>query len=256
MMHNTGIKSGSPELSTGSLSVSGPQPGWMTLDEARERAFTGEIVFEVEPEVLVYLDNGVVYYAERVSGPSLARRLVEAGVIEQIQLERGTVRVGDVEHLGRLFDREPSVDRDAVMVVTETSTEDLTTELANYAVATVRVTAYRHHPSGVHRWFVAQLDAQAAARQVGSVSQVDAAIGAEIPGLSMVPDAIGDELVIEWDELSDPTTPLDASGAFDVFMFDPYRAGDMTVSGVEVDVDVDDVIIEFDAVETVEPVEI
>ena len=264
-MHNTGIKSGSPELSTGSLSVSGPQPGWMTLDEARERAFTGEIVFEVDPEVFVYLDNGVVYYAERASDPSLARRLVEAGVIEQIQLERGTVRVGDVEHLGRLFDREPSVDRDAVMVVTETSTEDLTTELANHAVTTVRVTAYRHHPSGIHRWFVALLDAQAAARQMGSVSQIDPTIGSELPGLSMVPDAIGDELVIEWDELSDPTSPLDASGAFDVFMFDPYRDGDRTVTGT--DVDVDDVMIEFDAettevaenaevVETVEVVEI
>ena len=69
MMHNTGIKSGSSEASTAALSVSGSQPGWMTLDEARERAFTGEIVFEVDPEVLAYLDNGVVYYAERASMP-------------------------------------------------------------------------------------------------------------------------------------------------------------------------------------------
>ena len=27
------------------------------------------------------------------------------------------VRVGDVEHIGRLFDREPSIDRDAALVV-------------------------------------------------------------------------------------------------------------------------------------------
>ncbi len=39
----------------------------MTLNEAREHAFTGEIVFESDPEVLAYLDNGIVYYAERAS---------------------------------------------------------------------------------------------------------------------------------------------------------------------------------------------
>ena len=184
MMHNTGIKSGSSETSTGALSVSGPQPGWMTLDEARERSFTGEVVFEVDPEVLVYLDNGVVYYAERASDESLGRRLLDAGIIDRIQLERGTVRVGDVEHLGRLFDREASIDRDAVLVVTETSTEDLITELANHAVTTVRVTAYRHHPSGVHRWFVAQLDAPATARPMGSL--IEPVIAAEFRGVDMV----------------------------------------------------------------------
>ena len=229
MMHNTGIKSGTSQTSTGSLSVSGPQPGWMTLDEARERAFTGEVVFEVDPEVLVYLDNGVVYYAERTSDASLGRRLLDAGVVDRIQLERGTVRVGDVEHLGRLFDREASIDRDAVLVVTETSTEDLITELANHAVTTVRVTAYRHHPSGVHRWFVAQLDSPTAVRPMGSV--VDPVIGAELRSLDMVVDVNDDELIIQWDELSDPTSPLDASNAFDVFMFDPVRDGDMAAVG-------------------------
>jgi hypothetical protein len=81
--------------------VNGPQPVWMTLNEARERAFTGEIVFEADPEVLAYLDNGIVYYAERGADDPLGQRLLEAGVVDTEQLERGTVRVGDVEHLGR-----------------------------------------------------------------------------------------------------------------------------------------------------------
>jgi delta 1-pyrroline-5-carboxylate dehydrogenase len=50
----------------------------MTLNDARERSFTGEIVFETEPEVRAYLDNGVVYFAERATDVGLARRL-EAG---------------------------------------------------------------------------------------------------------------------------------------------------------------------------------
>ncbi len=269
MMHNTGIKSGSSEASTAALSVSGPQPGWMTLDEARERAFTGEIVFEVDPEVLAYLDNGVVYYAERASDASLGRRLLDAGVVDRSQLERGTVRVGDVEHLGRLFEREASIDRDAVLVVTETSTEELIAELANHAVTTVRVTAYRHHPSGVHRWFVTQFDAQGAARQIGPISQVDPVAGLELTSLDLVADVHDDELIIEWDELSDATSPLDASNAFDVFMFDPARDGGVTSADLDDsgfdesgfgefgesgfdDVAFDEVTIDFGAVDTVD----
>ncbi len=249
MMRNTGTQSGSSETLTGVLSVSGPQPAWMTLDEARERAFTGEIVFEVDPEVFAYLDNGVVYYAERASDASLGRRLLDAGVIDRIQLERGTVRVGDVEHLGRLFEREASVDRDAVLVVVETSTEDLIAELANHAVTTVRVTAYRHHPSGLHRWFAAHLDPHAAARQMGSISEMEPI--AELPSLDMVPDANDAELIIEWDDLSDPTSPLDASNAFDVFMFEPVRDGGVADADLHSSFDessFDEVIIEFGAI--------
>jgi hypothetical protein len=240
MMHNTGIKSGSVETVTGALSVSGPQPVWMTLDEARERAFTGEIVFEVDPEVLAYLDNGVVYYAERSSDPSLGRRLLEAGVIETDQLERGTVRVGDVEHLGRLFDRDDSVDRDAVLVVTETATENLIAELANRAVSTVRVTAYRHHPSGVHRWFVAQVDAHAPARVAHSVGQLDSMV-AERRGPSMVSDVTDGELTIEWDELSDPmSATLSPTDGLDVLMFDPFRDGELPAGAEMVDAEMVD----------------
>ena len=232
MMHNTGIKSGSAETATGALSVTGPQPAWMTLDEARERAFTGEIVFEVDPEVLAYLDNGIVYYAERASDVPLGRRLLEAGVVDTGQLERGTVRVGDVEHLGRLFDRDASVDRDAVLVVTETATEALIAELANQAVTTVRVTAYRHHPSGVHRWFVAQLDHVAAAGSMPSVPQMEMAAVDELSGL----DLGAEELTIEWDEFDDGPTDvvtLPEVDEFELAMFDPFR------EGAEGDTDID-----------------
>jgi hypothetical protein len=245
MMHNTGIKSGSADTATGALSVAGPQPAWMTLDEARDRAFTGEIVFEVDPEVLAYLDNGVVYYAERVSDTPLGRRLLEAGVVDTDQLERGTVRVGDVEHLGRLFDRDQSVDRDAVLVVTETATEALIAELANQAVTTVRVTAYRHHPSGVHRWFVAQLDTVVASRPMASVTQIDTSVVDELPGLELG----ADELTIEWDEFDDGPTgvvTLPDVEEFELTMFDPYREGANTDTADGADHEVEEASVEFD----------
>ncbi len=195
MNHNTGITADA--AATAALVIDGPQPVWMTLNEAREQAFTGEIVFETDPEVLAYLDHGIVYYAERVTDASLGHRLLDAGVVDIEQLDRGTVRVGDIEHLGRLFDRDPSVDRDAVVVVAEAATEELIADLANRTIATVRVTAYRHHPSGVHRWFVAPTDLTTPSRPVSEVAQLDYTVVDQLPGL---PFTEADELTIEWDE--------------------------------------------------------
>jgi hypothetical protein len=77
MFHNSGFPADTAD--TAALAVDGPQPVWMTLDAARARAFTGEIVFETDPEVVAYLDNGLVYYAERATDVSLGRRLLDAG---------------------------------------------------------------------------------------------------------------------------------------------------------------------------------
>lgn len=227
MMHNTGITSGPAATAAGALSASGPQPVWMTLDEARDRGFTGEIVFEVDPEVLAYLDNGVVYYAERTADGPLSRRLVEAGVVDSEQLERGTVCVGDIEHLGRLFERDPSVDRDAVLVMTEASTESLIAEMANDAVATVRVTAYRHHPSGVHRWFVGPTDVSPT-RPVTAIGQLDGSVIDDLPGA-----AVGgpDGFAIEWDDLHSVEGVTTSLSVFDdeITLFDPFRDDEVDV---------------------------
>jgi hypothetical protein len=209
MFHNTGITA---ETSAAPLVVKGAQPVWLTLNDARERAFTGEIVFETDPEVFVYLDHGIVYYAERVSDASLGSRLLDAGVVDKAQLDRGTVRVGDIEHLGRLFDRDPSVDRDAVIVVAEAATAELIADMANRVTATARVTAYRHHPSGVHRWFVAPVDPVAVQRPVGAVAQLDSTVVDQLPGL---PFADGDELTIEWDDEFDGEFDGECDDEFD-----------------------------------------
>ncbi len=219
MKHKTGITADAAD--TAALAVSGSQPAWMTLNEARERAFTGEIVFETDPEVHAYLDHGIVYYAERVTDASLGRRLLDAGVLDIEQLDRGVVRVGDIEHLGRLFDRDPSIDRDAVVVVAETATEGLVSDLANRAITSVRVTAYRHHPSGVHRWFVAPLDPAAPQRPLSAVAQLDSTVVDTLPGL---PFGEGDELTIDWDDEIDDIEAMGLDDEFDVSLLDVVDA--------------------------------
>jgi hypothetical protein len=129
-----------------------PRPGWTVLDAVRDRRFTGEVVFDTLPEIRLYADRGNIYLAERSSDPSLGARLVDAGALNATQLEHGAVRIGDSEHLGRLFERVPSVDRHAVLVTTELMTEECVGWLASQRVDDVHVTPYRHHPSGAHRW--------------------------------------------------------------------------------------------------------
>src|SRR6186713_567727 len=129
-----------------------PRPGWVVLDAVRERRFTGEVVFDTTPEVRVYADRGRIYLAERSSDPSLGTRLVDAGALNATQLEHGAMRIGESEHLGRLFERVPSVDRQKVIVTAELMTEECIGWLARVRISDVEVTPYRHHDSGAHRW--------------------------------------------------------------------------------------------------------
>lgn len=130
-----------------------PRPAWVVLDAARDHRFTGELVFHTDDRVHVYLDRGEIYLAETASDPSLGARLVDAGAVNAAQLERGTLRFGDTEHLGRLFERVPSVDRQFVVLVTEMMNEACVTDLARRQVSAVESIPYRHHPAGVYHWF-------------------------------------------------------------------------------------------------------
>jgi hypothetical protein len=130
-----------------------PCPGWKVLDAARGHRFTGEVECATIPATKVFFDAGQLYLAERVSDPSLGARLVDAGALSAAQLERGSMSVGGVAHLGRLFERVRSVDREQVHVVAEMMTEECVGWLASQLVAGIVLAPYRHHPAGVRRWW-------------------------------------------------------------------------------------------------------
>lgn len=141
------------------LRASLPAPGWTVLDAAREQRFTGELRAHTDNglDYHVYVDRGDVYCAERSTDPTLGTRLVEAGAINAAQLEYGMLRIGDIEHLGRLFDRVPSINRDAVFVLNQLMTEETMRSMAARSITDVDATPYRHHPSGMHRWTTIEL---------------------------------------------------------------------------------------------------
>ena len=96
-----------------------PRPGWVVIDAIRERGFTGEVVCATTPVVTIHADRGRIYVAERATDPPLSERLVAAGALTPDALEQGIIRLAGAEHLGRLFERAPQVDRDSVLAAND-----------------------------------------------------------------------------------------------------------------------------------------
>ncbi|MGD9998157.1 MAG: hypothetical protein AB7U39_14640 [Ilumatobacteraceae bacterium] len=134
------------------LETPGPRPVWAILDAAGLRRFTGELTMHCHPAVRAYFNDGEVYFAEREGDPPIGERLLEYGVVTPEQLAAGSVQLGAVTHLGRLFDRVPDLDRDPVEVVLELVTGEVLGEIADHTADGVTIASYRHHPSGVWKW--------------------------------------------------------------------------------------------------------
>lgn len=131
----------------------GPRPAWQVIDAAREMRLTGELSLATVPATRIYLRDGIVYFAERATDGGLGIRLVLEGVLTRAQLAKGTILVNGAEHFGRLFERDPSTDRDAVELAVEQFVDDVLTRVAHETVAEWNIELYKRHASGVDRWY-------------------------------------------------------------------------------------------------------
>ena len=134
-----------------------PRAAWQVIDAARQQAITGELVLGTAPPTRVYLLDGEVYFAERSTDGTLPVRLLSEAVLTHEQLRDGVVMVDGVDHLGRLFERQPLVDRDAVETCVELMTEQVLTDIAEQGVSSARLTLYRRHRNGIDRWYAGRL---------------------------------------------------------------------------------------------------
>ena len=130
-----------------------PRPAWQVIEAARRRYLTGELTLPTTPATRIFLRDGLVYFAERSSDGTLPIRLMVEGVITREQMQRGTVIVNGVEHVGRMFDTDPSIDRASVELCVELFTDDVMIDVANELVPSYEMTLYRRHPSGIDRWY-------------------------------------------------------------------------------------------------------
>jgi len=129
-----------------------PRPAWQVIEAARRQQLTGELSLATTPTTHVYLHDGQVYFAERTTDGGLGVRLLVEGVITRQQMGKGALLVSGVEHLGRMFQRDPSIDRQPVELCVELMTDDVLTSVANDVVDHYTMTMYKRHPSGIDRW--------------------------------------------------------------------------------------------------------
>ena len=134
------------------------RPAWQVIEAARRRYLTGLLVLDTKPVTNVYLRDGQVYFADRSTDGGLGVRLLVEGVITREQMHRATLMVGGVEHLGRMFDRDSTIDRDAVELCVELMTDDVLTAVADTPVNGYKLHLYKRHPSGVDRWLPTRVE--------------------------------------------------------------------------------------------------
>jgi hypothetical protein len=130
-----------------------PRPAWQVIEAARRRYLTGELALPTNPATRIFLRDGMVYFAERSSDGTLPVRLMMEGVITREQMQRGTVIVNGIEHVGRMFDADPTIDRSSVELCAELFTEDVMVSVANTTISSYELHLYRRHSSGIDRWY-------------------------------------------------------------------------------------------------------
>ena len=130
-----------------------PRPAWQVIEATRRQYLTGELTLPTNPATRIFLRDGMVYYAERSSDGTLPIRLMMEGVITREQMQRGTVIVNGVEHVGRMFDADPTIDRPSVELCVELFTDDVMMSVANKVITGYQLVLYRRHSSGIDRWY-------------------------------------------------------------------------------------------------------
>lgn len=155
-----------------------PCQAWQVIEAARRQYLTGELVLDTNPPTHVYLRDGQAYFAERSTDGGLGVRLLVEGVITRTQLQKGTLLVSGSEHLGRLFERDSTIEREPVELCVELMTDDVLVAAASEQIAGYRMTMYKRHASGIDRWLPTRVEV--ITRLVEHTEHADNAVRAEL----------------------------------------------------------------------------
>lgn len=135
-----------------------PRAAWRVIEAARRQMLTGELSLATTPRTRVYLRDGQIYFAERSTDGGLGVRLLVEGVITRQQMGKGALLVSGVEHLGRMFQRDPSIERQSVELCVELMTDEVLTSVATEVVEHYTMTMYQRHPNGIDRWLPTRIE--------------------------------------------------------------------------------------------------
>ena len=183
-----------------------PRPAWQVIEAARRQMLTGELSLATTPTTHVYLRDGHVYFAERTTDGGLGVRLLVEGVITRQQMGKGALLVSGVEHLGRMFQRDPSIDRQPVELCVELMTDDVLTSVANDVIDHYTMTMYKRHPNGIDRWLPNRIEVITHIVEGSHLAEPEAAItpgpgprrrNATVEPTPAVVDVVVEEVVVE-----------------------------------------------------------
>ena len=160
---------------------------WGTADEVLARHcrldLSGTLRIDGEPGVRLYLQDGLVYFAERTTDPELGFRLVLDGVITEDQLVHGTRLLEGGRHLGRMFANDPTIDRQLVVDEVVAYCTETVASLAGRAVSTYAFLADEHHSSGILAWYSPE-------DEVGASPAVSPEVSREIDSEPLITKAV------------------------------------------------------------------
>ncbi len=191
-----------------------PRAAWQVIEAARRQMLTGELSLATTPRTQVYLRDGQIYFAERSTDGGLGVRLLVEGVITRQQMGKGALLVGGVEHLGRMFQRDPSIERQSVELCVELMTDDVLTSVANDVVEHYTMAMYKRHPNGIDRWLPTRIEVITHIVEGSHLTEPDSVItpGPRGAAAAVVEPAAVEPAAVEPAVVAaEPTSSIDAS---------------------------------------------
>jgi hypothetical protein len=175
------------------VTTSDPRLAWDVIEDICISRFTGQVSLTTAIGTTnVYMTRGLIYLAEHTTEAPLGERIAAAGVIpDELLPADGTIGQG-LGDLDAFFAGHPPSAREGAEEVVQVVTERTLLEISEQAVLAVESTMYRHHPSGVDRWFSSQHARGGAAGRACDTQIViqPGDVVAQVPPPQMIPQMV------------------------------------------------------------------
>ena len=130
---------------------------WDVIEKICAARFTGQVSITTRIGTTnVYMTRGLIYFAEHTTEIPIGDRALSAGAIPAELLPDDDSILRALADLDSLFAGQPAWAREQVEAVVQAETERTLLQISDEPVLSLDSTMYRHHPSGIDRWFSSQ----------------------------------------------------------------------------------------------------
>src|SRR4051812_37038109 len=134
-----------------------PRLAWDVIEQICAARFTGQVSIVTQAGTTnVYMTRGLIYFAEHSTEIPIGDRALAAGAIPAELLPDDDSILRALADLDALFAGQPAWARENVERVIQAETERALMTICDLQVLSLNSTMYRHHVSGIDRWFSSQ----------------------------------------------------------------------------------------------------